>query len=93
MSIGISGALNLQYLPATGTFTFATDMSGVTFSWNNVPVLTSTLPTAAVAGAGARALVGDATTVTFRATLVGTGTIAVANTVPVYSDGTNWKVG
>jgi len=36
-----------------------------------------------------RALVTDATTTTFGAAVVGGG----ANTVPVYSDGTTWRIG
>jgi len=47
------------------------------------------LPNAATAGVGARAFVTNATAPTFGATVVGGGAVAV----PVYSDGTNWKVG
>jgi len=58
-----------------------------------IPALTvytvATLPSAATAGAGARAFVSDATATTFASTVAGTG----ANKVPVYSDGTNWKIG
>ena len=49
----------------------------------------ATLPSAAIAGVGARAFVSDATATTFASTVAGTG----ANKVPVYSDGTNWKIG
>jgi len=58
-----------------------------------VPPLTNytvaTLPSAATSGTGARAFVTDATAPTFGATVAGGGAVAV----PVYSDGTNWKVG
>lgn len=58
-----------------------------------IPALTvytvSTLPSAATSGAGARSFVSDATVTTFASTVVGGGT----NKVPVYSDGTNWKIG
>jgi hypothetical protein len=58
-----------------------------------VPPLTNytvaTLPSAVTSGAGARAFVTDALGPTFGATVVTGGAIAV----PVYSDGTNWKVG
>lgn len=58
-----------------------------------IPALTvytvATLPSAATAGVGARAFVSDATVTTFASTVAGTG----ANKVPVYSDGTNWKIG
>lgn len=49
----------------------------------------ATLPSAATMGAGARAFVSDANATTFASTVVGGG----ANPVPVYSDGTNWKIG
>jgi hypothetical protein len=58
-----------------------------------IPALTvytvATLPSAATAGASARSFVSDATATTFASTVVGGG----ANKVPVYSDGTNWKIG
>jgi hypothetical protein len=58
-----------------------------------IPALTNytvaTLPSAATSGAGARSFVTDALTPTFGATVVGGGAVAT----PVYSDGTNWKVG
>jgi hypothetical protein len=47
------------------------------------------LPSAATSGLGARAFVSNALGPTFGATVIGGGAIAV----PVYSDGTNWKVG
>jgi hypothetical protein len=49
----------------------------------------ATLPTAATAGAGARAFVTDANATTFASVVAGGG----ANGVPVYSDGTNWRIG
>jgi hypothetical protein len=56
----------------------------------NSGVLTvATLPAAATAGAGARAFVSDATVTTFASIVAGGG----ANNVPVYSDGTNWRIG
>ena len=51
--------------------------------------LVADLPSAAEAGVGARSFVTDATGPTFEATVVGGGAVKV----PVYSDGTNWKVG
>ena len=47
------------------------------------------LPTAANAGVGARSFVTDSSVSTFGTTVAGGGTTKV----PVYSDGTNWKVG
>ena len=49
----------------------------------------ATLPSAATSGTGARAFVSDANATTFASTVAGGG----ANAVPVYSDGTNWKIG
>ena len=58
-----------------------------------LPALTvytvATLPSAATSGAGARSFVSDASAPTFGSTVAGGGAV----TVPVYSDGTNWKVG
>jgi hypothetical protein len=51
--------------------------------------LVADLPGAADAGIGARSFVTNATGPTFGSTVVGGGTVKV----PVYSDGTNWKVG
>ena len=49
----------------------------------------TTLPSAVTSGIGARSFVTDALSPTFGATVVTGGAVAV----PVYSDGTNWKVG
>ena len=48
-----------------------------------------TLPAAADAGIGARAFVTDSSVSTFGTTVANGG----STNVPVYSDGTNWKVG
>jgi len=47
------------------------------------------LPSAVTVGAGARAFVTDSSVSTFGTNIAGGGAI----NVPVYSDGTNWKVG
>lgn len=49
----------------------------------------ATLPSAVTSGTGARAFVSDANATTF-ASIVLTGG---ANKVPVYSDGTDWRIG
>jgi hypothetical protein len=49
----------------------------------------ATLPSAATAGVGARSFVSNATVTTFASIVAGGG----ANQVPVYSDGTNWRIG
>ena len=48
-----------------------------------------TLPSASALGAGTRTFVSDSSVTTFNATVAAGGT----NTVPVFSNGTNWKVG
>jgi hypothetical protein len=55
----------------------------------NVPVTVANLPSAATAGVGSRAFVTDSSVSTFGTTVAAGG----ATKVPVYSDGTNWKVG
>ena len=55
----------------------------------NVPVTVANLPSAVTSGVGARAFVTDSSVSTFGTTVAGGGSIKV----PVYSDGTNWKVG
>jgi hypothetical protein len=47
------------------------------------------LPSAVTATAGARTFVSDSSVTTFNTTVAGGG----SNTVPVFSNGTNWKVG
>lgn len=58
-----------------------------------IPALTvytvATLPSAVTSGMGSRSFVSDASATTFASIVVGGG----ANKVPVYSDGTNWKIG
>ena len=54
------------------------------------PATTVTLlPTAKSVDAGTRGFVTDANAVTFQSIVAGGG----ANAVPVYSDGTNWRIG
>jgi hypothetical protein len=55
----------------------------------NIPVVVADLPSASVAGVGSRAFVTNSSVSTFGSTVAGGG----STKVPVYSDGTNWKVG
>jgi len=55
----------------------------------NVPVTIANLPSAVTAGVGSRAFVTDSSVSTFGTTVAAGG----STKVPVYSDGTNWKVG
>ena len=64
----------------------------LTFSvkyFNHGTLTVATLPAAATAGAGARSFVTDANATTFASIVAAGG----ANGVPVYSDGTNWRIG
>ena len=63
--------------------------NAVTQTVKTTPVTLVQLPTATVAGAGTRAFITDGSTATFAATVTGGG----ASLIPIYSDGTNWKVG
>jgi len=56
---------------------------------NNGTQTVAALVAAATAGAGARAVVTDASATTFHSIVAGGG----ANVVPVFSDGTNWRIG
>ncbi len=53
------------------------------------PVTVATLPSASSLGAGATAFVTNANATTFNSIVAGGG----SNTVPVVSDGTNWRIG
>lgn len=48
-----------------------------------------TLPSPVASGVGARSFVSDANATTFASIVAGSG----PNKVPVYSDGTNWRIG
>lgn len=62
---------------------------GVSSYLKTTPCLVAQLPSAATSGAGARAFVTDASATTFASTVSGGG----SSKVPVYSDGSNWKIG
>ena len=68
-------------------------LAGQFMASSYLPAMTNytvaTLPSAVTAGVGARSFVTDASGPTFGSTVSGGGAIAT----PVYSDGTNWKVG
>jgi hypothetical protein len=59
---------------------------------NSTVYTVATLPSASTSGAGARAFVTDANA-TMTAGIGTTVAAGGANAVPVYSDGTNWKIG
>lgn len=53
------------------------------------PVLVANLPSAATAGTGARSFVTDANATTYNSVVAGGG----ANRLPVFSDGSAWRIG
>jgi hypothetical protein len=84
-----SGVLALQ----TGGVTRVTiDGTGLTINGGVLKPAVYTvasLPSASTSGIGAKSFVTDALSPTFGATVVAGGAVKT----PVYSDGTNWKVG
>ena len=82
------------YAVGNGSNTTTIGNSSTTATWlygyvKSTVYTVATLTAAATAGAGARAFVSDSTATTFAAVVAGGG----ANGVPVYSDGTNWRIG
>lgn len=61
----------------------------LTVNTNIKPQTVATLPIAATALSGIRRFVNDSTTTTFALTVTGGST----RTVPVFCDGTNWRIG
>jgi hypothetical protein len=73
----------------TGANVISANTVTVTTCVRTQPVTFSALPSASGVGAGARAYITDGNTSTFGSQVSGGG----ANSVPVYSNGTNWYVG
>ena len=94
-SSSASGDIILQTGPASspavrGTITLSADHVNISDCYYKSKVYTvANLPSAATAGQGARAFVSNANATTFNSTVAGGG----SNKVPVFSDGTNWKIG
>jgi hypothetical protein len=88
-AVGVSNEVTLGNSSVTS---FRIPGLTLTFSvkyFNHGTLTVATLPAAATAGAGARAFVTDANATTFASIVAAGG----ANGVPVYSDGTNWRIG
>ena len=82
---GLAGSTtNISIGSTTGTS--ITTINGIKKQQNYT---VATLPSASTSGVGARSFVTDALAPSFNVTVVTGGTVAV----PVFSDGTNWKVG
>ena len=89
-----STTLTFTEAPATGDkiiVRFMTKTLGNTVGSyvKTTPVTVTNLPSASSVGAGSRAFVTDANATTFASIVAGSG----SNGVPVYSDGTNWRIG
>ena len=61
----------------------------VTSTIQTTPVALGSLPSAVTVGAGTRAFITDSNSTTFNAIAAAGG----SNNVPVFSDGTNWRIG
>ena len=97
----ITGTLNVSantnFINVNATLgNYTANVSANNFTANVIvkttAVLFTNLPSAATAGAGARAFITDgnlAASTNFGAQVSGSG----SNNVPVYSDGTNWRIG
>jgi len=81
----LTNVLRLFFAQLNSVLTILTN----SYITNTTIYTVATLPTASTANAGTRTFVSDSTTTTFGATVTGGG----SNTVPVYSNGTSWKVG
>ena len=89
-----STTLTFTEAPATGDkliVRFMTKTLGSTVGTyvKTTPVAVTSLPSASSVGAGSRAFVTDANATTFASIVANGG----SNGVPVYSDGTNWRIG
>ena len=92
------GSVEGMRLTSTGNVGIGTTSPGYLLTVNGTaaasslyttPIAVASLPSAATAGAGARYCVNNALAPVFGSTVAGGGAV----NVPVYSDGTNWKVG
>ena len=86
---GVSGYISSLFISLTNIFReHANSINGLTNGFSNLTVFTvATLPTVGVKGR--RAFVSDANATTFASIVAGSG----SNTIPVYDDGTHWRIG
>jgi len=81
----LNNVLRLYFNQTSGSLNSLVTISNLSTNVYKV----ANLPSAVTATAGARTFVSDSSVTTFNATVAGGG----SNTVPVFSNGTNWKVG
>jgi hypothetical protein len=75
--------------PRIATFNYLGVFNAPALQTTVYSVAGTALPSAATVGVGARAFVSDASATTFASAYVGSG----SNKVPVYSDGSVWRIG
>lgn len=85
---GVAGAMAATGAVSGSTVAATTTVAAGTTVATGV-VAVGSLPSAATAGAGARYMVNNANATTFASIVAAGG----ANVVPVFSDGTNWRIG
>jgi hypothetical protein len=73
----------------TGANEPSASLAGVAGLWTTLKTTVALLPAAAAENQGYRAFVTDANATAFASIVAGGGT----NPVPVYSDGTDWRIG
>ena len=83
-----SNLLDLQ-VGGTSVASISTNGSTGTGYLKLIPTTVGALTAAATVGAGTKAFVNDANATTFASVVAGGG----SNVVPVYSDGTDWRIG
>lgn len=89
-SLAVQGAISIAGNTIVGNISATNAV--ITSSLKTTAVAYSSLPLAATAGAGARSFITDgnlAATGNFGSLVTG----SAGNSVPVYSDGTNWRIG
>jgi hypothetical protein len=90
---GSTGGFERLRIVSTGNAGFNTTAPSTTLHVNgpirHAVYTVATLPAAGTVGSGTRAAVTDANATTFASIVAAGG----ANGVPVYSDGTNWRIG
>ena len=84
----MTNPLSTVYVDLIGPAVSAAWLNAINASVFPTVLLVANLPTASITP-GSRAVVSNATVTTFASIVVGGG----SNTVPVYSDGTNWRIG
>lgn len=85
----VAAVNNSVYRGADGHLRYKRTDGSVSVINADVPVLVSALPSASDANSPRRMFVSDATATTFHSVVAGGG----ANLVPVWRDGTNWRIG